>query len=100
MNIQITQTQCNSCKSIIPAPNANGAVRLAGTTIDFCAQCAEKAVSFVATSFTMPAAPKPALQRVRLANGAPSKRRGHDAAYQCATAAGGDISCELREITI
>jgi hypothetical protein len=70
MNIQITQTQCNSCKSIIPAPNANGAVRLAGTTIDFCAQCAEKAVSFVATSFTMPAAPKPALQRVRLANGA------------------------------
>jgi hypothetical protein len=70
MNIQITQTQCNSCKSIIPTPNANGAVRLAGTTIDFCAQCAEKAVSFVATTFTMPTAPRPALQKVRLANGA------------------------------
>jgi hypothetical protein len=69
MNIQIIQTQCNSCKSAIPTPNANGAVRLNGTTIDFCAQCAEKAVSFVATTFTMPAAPKPALQKVRLANG-------------------------------
>jgi hypothetical protein len=65
MNVQITQTQCNSCKTIIPTPNAGGAVRLAGTTIDFCAQCAEKAVSFVATTFSLPAT----LQKVRLANG-------------------------------
>lgn len=69
MNIQITQTQCNSCKTMIPAPNANGAVRLNGTTIDFCPECAEKAVSFVAATFTMPSAPKPAVQKVRLANG-------------------------------
>ena len=69
MNIQITQTQCNSCKAMISAPNANGAVRLNGTTIDFCPECAEKAVSFVAATFTMPSAPKPAVQKVRLANG-------------------------------
>jgi hypothetical protein len=69
MNIQITQTQCNSCKAMIPAPNANGAVRLSGTTIDFCPECAEKAVSFVATTFTMPSAPRPSVQKVRLANG-------------------------------
>ena len=54
---------------MIPAPNANGAVRLNGTTIDFCPECAEKAVSFVAATFTMPSAPKPAVQKVRLANG-------------------------------
>lgn len=69
MNIQITQTQCNSCKAIIPTPNEGGAVRLNGTTIDFCVQCAEKAVSFVAATFTMPQAPKPSTHRVRLANG-------------------------------
>lgn len=70
MNIQITQIKCNSCETIIPAANTNGAVRLNGTTIDFCATCAEKAVSFVAATFAMPQAPKPALQKVRLANGA------------------------------
>jgi hypothetical protein len=70
MNIQITQTKCNSCETIIPVAGANGAVRLVGTTIDFCATCAEKAVSFVAATFTMPAAQKPGLQKVRLANGA------------------------------
>jgi hypothetical protein len=69
MNIQITQIKCNSCQAIIPTVGANGAVRLAGTQIDFCPECAEKAVSFVATTFTMPAAPKPAAQKVRLANG-------------------------------
>lgn len=70
MNIQITQIKCNSCANIIPEAGQNGAVRLAGTTIDFCTQCAEKAVSFVAGTFTMPSAPKPAVQKVRLANGA------------------------------
>lgn len=70
MNIQITQTKCNSCEAIIPAAGANGAIRLAGTSIDFCAACAEKAVSFVAVTFTMPSASKPGMQKVRLANGA------------------------------
>lgn len=70
MNIQITQTKCNSCESIIPAAGTNGAVRLIGTTIDFCATCAEKAVSFVAVTFTMPVVSKPGMQKVRLANGA------------------------------
>lgn len=70
MNIQITQTKCNSCEAIIPTAGVNGAVRLAGTTIDFCATCAEKAVSFVAVTFTMPSVTKPGLQKVRLANGA------------------------------
>ena len=70
MNTQITQVKCNSCQAVIPQAGANGAVRLTGTTIDFCTQCAEKAVSFVATTFTMPAAAKPNVQKVRLANGA------------------------------
>lgn len=76
MNVQITQTKCNSCETIIPAAGANGAVRLVGTTIDFCATCAEKAVSFVAATFTMPqpnggpGANRPGIQKVRLANGA------------------------------
>jgi len=70
MNIQITQIKCNSCQTVIPEAGASGAVRLTGTTIDFCAQCAEKAVSFIATTFTMPATPKPAVQKVRLASGA------------------------------
>ena len=70
MNIQITQTKCNSCQAIIPVAGANGAVRLAGTTIDFCTTCAEKAVSFVAATFTMPAVSKPGMQKIRLANGA------------------------------
>jgi hypothetical protein len=70
MNIQITQIKCNSCQATILEAGANGAVRLAGTTIDFCATCAEKAVSFVAATFTMPTAPKPSTQKVRLANGA------------------------------
>jgi hypothetical protein len=69
MNIQITQIKCNSCPAIIPTAGQNGAVRLAGTTIDFCPECSEKAVSFLATTFTMPSAPKPAVQKVRLANG-------------------------------
>jgi hypothetical protein len=69
MNIQITQTKCNSCQAIISTAGANGAVRLVGTTIDFCPTCAEKAVSFVAATFTMPAIPKPSMQKVRLANG-------------------------------
>jgi hypothetical protein len=69
MNIQITQIKCNSCGNIIPSAGANGAVRLNGTAIDFCATCSEKAVSFVATTFQMPQAPRPAMQKVRLANG-------------------------------
>jgi hypothetical protein len=69
MNIQITQIKCNSCSTIIPAAGQNGAVRLPGTSIDFCPQCAEKAVSFIVTTFTMPTPPKPAVQKVRLANG-------------------------------
>ncbi len=67
MNIQITQIKCNSCQTVIPVAGQSGAVRLPGTTIDFCAECAEKAVSFVAQNFTLP---KPAaMQKVRLANG-------------------------------
>lgn len=69
MNIQITQIKCNSCAAVIPSAGQNGAVRLTGTTIDFCASCAEKAVSFVAQTFTMPQPAKPAMQKVRLANG-------------------------------
>jgi hypothetical protein len=68
MNIQITQIKCNSCGSIIPSVGANGAVRLNGTTIDFCTTCSEKAVSFVAQTFTMPK-PQGAMQKVRLQNG-------------------------------
>jgi hypothetical protein len=70
MNIQIIQIKCNSCQAIIPQAGVNGAVRLSGTTIDFCATCAEKAVSFVAAIFAMPSSPKSATQKVRLANGA------------------------------
>ena len=69
MNIQITQIKCNACQGIIPVAGANGAVRLNGTTIDFCASCAEKAVSFVAATFTMPQPARSAMQKVRLANG-------------------------------
>lgn len=69
MNIQITQIQCNACAAIIPAANQNGAVRLAGTMIDFCATCAQKDVAFLATTFQLPAPAKPAMQKVKLANG-------------------------------
>jgi hypothetical protein len=68
MNIQITQIKCNSCGNVIPTANTGGAVRLNGTTIDFCATCSEKAVSFVAATFTMPK-PQTGMQKVRLQNG-------------------------------
>lgn len=67
MNIQITQIKCNSCGGIIPSAGTSGAIRLNGTTIDFCADCAEKAVSFVAQTFTMPQAA--AMRKVKLASG-------------------------------
>jgi hypothetical protein len=53
--------------------------------VDFCATCAEKAVSFVATTFAMPQAPKPAVQKVRLANGG-----NRYAANICTASAGRD----------
>ena len=69
MNIQITEIKCNSCSAAIPQANANGAVRLNGTTIDFCPDCAEKAVSFLATTFTMPTPSATGMKKVKLATG-------------------------------
>jgi hypothetical protein len=69
MNILIPQVQCNSCQAVIPASGQNGAVRLPGTAIDFCAECSEKAVSFVAATFKMPTGTGEMAQRVKLANG-------------------------------
>lgn len=59
MNVTVTQTQveCNSCKSVIQAANADGAVRLAGTTIDFCAKCAAGTVTEAAKNFSLPQPP-------------------------------------------
>ena len=68
MIIQLQQTKCNCCQAIIPNAGAEGAVRLAGTTVDFCVTCAEKSVSDAAKTFTPQ--PKPGgMQKVRMANG-------------------------------
>jgi hypothetical protein len=72
MNIIQTTTvvRCNFCGGTVATAGADGAVRLAAAPqpIDACAVCAEKALSFLATTYKQAALPV-APQRVRLANG-------------------------------
>lgn len=67
MTTTVQITKCNGCEALILSPNQNGALRLAGTTIDFCSSCAEKTIAEVSVKFQMPR--KPFMLQAKNANG-------------------------------
>lgn len=90
MNVTIQQIKCNSCESVIPQANTNGAIRLAGTVIDFCEACASKTVSVAAATFKMP--PKPLVLMIKVGNGAPLPHQVPNAVAYLGTVTNGSSS--------